>query len=271
MITPSHPIVTIRASSLGELFDCAARWEAKYIRKLRLPSSGNAQLGTAIHASTALYDRSTITGEGLTIDDCVGALVDAIHRPEGEVSWEEDLQAREAEQIGRVLHARYCREVAPRHQYTDVEVKCESLVFKDLRIRLTGTTDRIRETGGVYGVVDIKSGRTAVRVNGVVDIQQHVAQLGVYELLAQEASKIPITEPARVVGLQTGKTAKAQRVGTRDISGARALLIGTPDAPGALEHAAAIIHSGMFPGNPRSVLCSPKYCPIAKTCRFRLE
>lgn len=49
MTTP----IVIRASSLPELFDCAARWEAKHIKSLRLPSSGNAVLGKAVHAATA--------------------------------------------------------------------------------------------------------------------------------------------------------------------------------------------------------------------------
>jgi hypothetical protein len=49
----------IRASSLPELFDCSARWEAKHILGLRLPSSSNAVLGKAVHAGTALFDGKT--------------------------------------------------------------------------------------------------------------------------------------------------------------------------------------------------------------------
>ena len=60
-------VIPIRASSMGELFDCPARWEAKHILGKRMPKSGNAQLGTAVHASTALFDQSTIDGAGLCI------------------------------------------------------------------------------------------------------------------------------------------------------------------------------------------------------------
>ena len=44
--------IRIRASSIGELFDCPARWEAKHIQGLRLTMGGKAALGKAIHAST---------------------------------------------------------------------------------------------------------------------------------------------------------------------------------------------------------------------------
>ena len=57
--------ITIRASSLGNLFDCPARWAATHIDGLRTPSNGKARLGTAVHASTAVYDQSTIDGAGM--------------------------------------------------------------------------------------------------------------------------------------------------------------------------------------------------------------
>jgi len=37
------PIIPIRASSLAELFDCPARWEAKNLLGMRMPSSGAAR------------------------------------------------------------------------------------------------------------------------------------------------------------------------------------------------------------------------------------
>ena len=46
-------MTTIRASSWADLFDCPARWYAKNVQGLRLPSSGAAALGTAVHAGTA--------------------------------------------------------------------------------------------------------------------------------------------------------------------------------------------------------------------------
>ena len=72
-------MIKIRASSLSELFDCPARFEAKYVKGLRLPASDAALLGTAVHAGAALFDQSIIAGNPLTPDEAAGAVVDAIH------------------------------------------------------------------------------------------------------------------------------------------------------------------------------------------------
>lgn len=262
-------VIPIRASSIGELFDCGARWEAKHIRGLRTPSSGPAQLGTAVHKSTGVYDQSTLDGAGLTPADCEGALVDAIHKAEGDVAWDSDLTTAEAERIGRALHTKYCNEVAPTREYAAVEVRCDSLEITDLAIALFGTTDRVRKVGDGYGISDLKTGKTAVRADGHVETAGHAMQMGVYELLAERASGLPITEPGEIVGMQTGKTDKAQRIGTAPISGARDMLVGEVDSPGVLEMASTMVHSGSFPGNPRSMMCGPKYCPIHHNCKWR--
>lgn len=86
-MTAKIDFVTIRASSLGSLFDCPARWAATHIDGIRMPSNGKAALGKAVHASTAVYDQSTIDGLGITIDEAAGAAVDAIHRPDEETIW----------------------------------------------------------------------------------------------------------------------------------------------------------------------------------------
>jgi hypothetical protein len=78
-----------------------------------------------------------------------------------------------------------------------------------------------------------------------------------------------IAAPARVIGMQTGATDKAQRIAIGEIDSPRDVLIGTPEAPGALQHAARFLQTGMFYGNPRSQLCGEKYCPIHGTCSFR--
>lgn len=262
-------VVTIRASSLAGLFDCPAMWYAHHIRGLKLPRSGKAQLGTAVHASTAVYDKSKLDGSGITVDEAAAAAVDAIHKPEEEVSWDDDMPATDAEKIARALHSRYCSEIAPRQDYAAVEVKCERLEIADLGIALTGTTDRVRRVESGYGIADLKTGKQAVAADGTVATAKHAVQLGVYELLAENASGIPITEPAQIIGMQTGKTEKAQRVGVAEVHTARELLVGTEDQPGVLEHASRLIHSGAFYGNPSSPLCNPKYCAAYATCTFR--
>lgn len=262
-------VIPIRASSLGELFDCAARWEAKYLRGMTMPRSGAAQLGTAVHKSTAAFDQGTLDRSGLNASDCEAVLVDAITKPEEDVTWDADLPARDAEKIGRALHTKYCAEIAPKQDYAAVEIQCKALEVEDLGISLTGTTDRIRRVGDGYGIADLKTGKSAVRADGHVETAGHAMQMGVYELMAERASGLPITEAGEIIGMQTGKTAVAQRVAIGKVHGAREMLIGEPDSPGVLELASRLIHSGAFPGNPRSRLCGEKYCPAFSTCKFR--
>lgn len=261
--------VKIRASSLGELFDCGARWEAKHIRGLRLPTSSAAQLGTAVHAGTALYDTSVMQGASLTPDECAGAVVDAIYKPEFEVDWSETSQS-EAEKIAIPLHKMYCKEIAPRQNYMAIEAKCDDLTIQDLGITLTGTVDRVRETEEGYGIADLKTGKNAIAADGTVKTQGHALQLGVYEILAQAATGLPMQAPAQIIGLQTAKTDRGRRVGTGEIAMAREVLLDDEDgSPGFLRMAAKLVHSGDFYGNPRSSLCGEKFCPIFRVCRWR--
>lgn len=262
-------IIMIRASSLGELFDCPARWAAKHLDGKTLPRSSAAQLGTAVHAGTAVFDHSRLPGGSpVSADDAAEALVKAIHHPDEDVAWEDSTPA-EAERIALALHSRYCADIAPTQSYLGVEVKCEKLELPDLGIALTGTTDRVRKTPRGHGISDLKTGGKAVGVDGRAVTQGHGTQLGVYELLAEHAMGLRITEPAQIVGMNTGKTAAAQRVGLGEVPDARAALVGTEESPGLLEHASRLIHSGAFYGNAKSWLCSPKYCPAHPTCRFR--
>lgn len=262
-------IISIRASSLSELFDCPARWAAKHIDGKTLPSSGAALLGTAVHAGTAVYDSSRLPGgTPVSADDAAGAVVDAIHHPEQEVDWD-DNKPQEAERIALALHTPYCMEIAPHQEYAGVELSCERLEIADLGIALTGTTDRVRKTADGHGISDIKTGKTAVGSDGIVKTAGHAFQLGVYELLAEHSSGLAITAPAQIIGLSTGKTVASQRSGIGEVHGARQALVGTEESPGVLQHAARLIQSGDFFGNPRSMLCGEKYCPNFGTCRYR--
>lgn len=262
----------IRASSLSDLFDCPARWEARYITKLPpLPTSGNARLGTAVHAGTALYDQSRIIHAGLTIDDAAGAVVDSIWDSSKEdTDWSETPQ-REAEKIALALHSKYCREISPRFEYVDVEAECSALTIRDLDITLTGTTDRVYQDTltGEYGIADIKTGKNAVSAKGEVKTASHAAQIAVYELLAEQATARPINADAKIIGLATAKTSASQRAGIGTISGAKEVLLGSDTHKGLLEMASAMIKTGIFYGNPKSSLCNPKYCPNYQLCKFR--
>ena len=50
---------------------------------------------------------------------------------------------------------------------------------------------------------------------------------------------------------------------------ARIALVGDDESPCLLQHASTLIHSGSFYGNPKSYLCSAKYCPKHPTCKFK--
>lgn len=260
--------IAIRASSLGELFDCPARWEAKHLRKMRLPTSAAAHLGTAVHAGTALFDQCVIDGSPITPDEAAGAVVDSLQKPEFEVDWE-DSNPSEAEKIAIPLHKLYCEQIAPKQEYLAVEALCDDLVLTDIGITLTGTVDRVRITDMGLGIADIKTGKTAVAADGSVKTQGHAAQVGVYELLAAHALQQPIEAPAQIIGLQVAKTDKGRRAAAGEISNALELLLDNEEHPGLLRHAARIVHSGDFYGNPRSQLCNPKYCPTYNICKWR--
>lgn len=259
----------IRASSLPDLLDCAARWEAKHIKKLRLPASGRAQLGTAVHAGTAAFDASILAKNPVTADDAAGEVADAIWKPREEVVWDDTLGQREAETVALDLHHKYCKNVAPQQEYVAIEQKCDALEIQDLGIILTGTTDRVRKTDEGFGIVDLKTGGAAVAADGTVKTVGHAAQIAVYELLAGSSLGSPITAPAQIVGLQVAKTEKARRVGIGEIVNAREALVGDEFTPGILEMVATMLKAGIFPPNPRSQLCSEKYCPAYPTCRYR--
>lgn len=266
-----NEIITIRASAFGDFLDCPARAEAKHLMGLRTPSSGASVLGTAIHKSTAVYDQSRIDGSGITVDEAAGAAVDVIHKPNEDVSWDEDESAKEAERIAVALHKLYCTEIAPTQEYAAVEVLCERIEIRDIGIALTGTTDRVRRVDDGFGISDVKSGKRAVAADGRVETKGHAYQLGIYELLAERASGLPITAPAEIIGAQVAKTERGQRVAVSGpVEGARDVLIGDEESPGVLEVVARMIHSGAFPGNPRSMLCGEKYCPIYQRCKFRM-
>lgn len=261
-------VITIRASSLPELFDCPARWEAKHIKRLRLPSSSNAVLGKAVHAGTAAFDASALSGNPITPDDAAGVVADTIRRPDEDVDWGED-RPQEAEDIGIALTGMYCRVIAPQQTYAAVEATCERLEITDIGIALTGTTDRVTKTSNGYGIADIKTGKNAVSADGTVKTQGHAAQMAVYELLAEHSTGIPMDAPSRIIGLQVAKTDKGRRAGVGTIEGGRELLLGGEDSPGLLEHAASILKRGLFPGNPRSMMCHEKYCPAHGQCKWR--
>lgn len=270
-------IINIRASSMADLFDCPHRWEAINIKKMYLPKNEKAHLGTSFHAGTAVYDSSTMEINGaseehsptISIDDAKGVIVDSIYHPKEEIVWEE-LNQKEAEKILLPLFEKYAVQITPTMNFAGIEVTAENITISDLALSISGTLDRLYfDEFGQLGIADIKTGSTAVKADGEVSTAKHVAQVGIYEILATHAVKAEINAPALIIGANTGKTEKAQRVGKGQIHNAKELILGNEFQKGILSYASKMLHSGMFYGNPKSQICGEKYCPIYNNCFFR--
>lgn len=261
--------VRIRASSLGDLFDCPARWRAIHIEGRRSPQNAAAALGTAIHAGAAVYDIDRVHGVAPSVSAAEDAAVESVRAPSEETVWDEGTAAK-AERVARSVVSRYCREESGWHDWAAVEASVESLAIEDLAIELTGHVDRVRRAEDGYGITDLKSGKQAVGVDSRARTKGHAAQLGVYELVAQAATGLPITEPAEIIGLQTNLTPAKQRIGVAQIEGAREALLGDEEKPGLLAIASKIVHCEIPAwGNPRSMMCHPNFCPAFHQCFWR--
>jgi hypothetical protein len=264
-------VVAIRASSMATLLDCPHRWEAVHLLGMKSKSSAPAHLGTSIHAGTAEFDGARVRGAEASVDAAAEAFVTTLKQSE-DVDWRNaDISYREAERIGLTLTAKYCNDISPLFNYVSVEMETKpfDIQVDGVIIRLTGTLDRSRASIGNKGVgiSDVKSGRTAVDPEtGKARTKGHAPQVGIYEILYEHTFDVAVTEPANIIGLQT--TSKAA-TGIGVIENARQQLIGEGGSPGLLEYAAMYIKRGMFPPNPKSQLCSERYCVRWPVCKFK--
>ncbi|TCG08357.1 hypothetical protein BZM27_12540 [Paraburkholderia steynii] len=263
--------IKVRASSWGGLFDCAMRWEGQHLLGMRMPVGIRAVLGTALHASTATYDRAYIDHEPMRIDDAASVLAARIHTPEYETDYRhDDITPQQAESIGLRLHHMYCEQITPTMHYVDVETTLKPFDIDcggGLTVTLTGTMDRARVSAPPHVahpiIPDLKSGR-AVISKGDAKIKGRSAQLGTYELLYSHTRGVE-TGGSQVIALSaTSKPA----VAVSPVFDARRVMVGTEHEKGLIEHAAEMFRSGLFPPNPSSIMCSPRYCPRWGTCPF---
>lgn len=275
---------TVRASSFALFFDCPKNWAARNLEGLFLPATAPARIGTAVHRSTAAYDESRVDGvDYLSIDDAADLVVETIRNPDEEVDWM-GVNQDKAIAIGVGCHTKYCSEIGSLMEFTAVEQTLESLTIdvplsddRVVELTLTGTLDRVRReadefmeetTAGEvpvfrerHGVCDVKTGARAVSQSP----SRHKAQLGVYELLASQSGH-DIDLPAQILALQTSSKYDAA---VHEVPGAKEMLLGTPGDPGLLTFMADMIERETFYGNPSSMLCNEKYCPVYNSCKFR--
>jgi len=264
------PSLKVRASSWAGMFDCAYRWEGIHLLGMRNVVGLRAALGTAIHAGTAVFDQARVDHSIVTADDAAGVLVDKLRDPENDFDpARDDLTVPEAERIGLSLLTKYCHEVSPKYDFVAVEMETKPLDINcggGVIVRLTGTMDRarIRKNSGKVGIADLKSGATAVQ-KGAANTKGHSAQIGTYELLYEHTTGDQITDDAEIIGLKTKGTAE---IASGTVKNAKRVMIGTETQPGLIEFAAEMFKTGRFYPNPKSLLCSEKYCPRFQSCFF---
>lgn len=270
--------IRIRSSSWPDMLDCALRWSKRTLEGIQTPTGAPSHIGSSIHASTAAFDLARLHGSPITPDAAAGVLVDMLHSPEYEVVWtDSDPTPKEAERIALRLHAKYCTEIAPTQRYRAVELLCDPLIVDcegGIRIEMTGTADRVAEIDTVddigeprieLGIRDLKSGFRRCTKAGDVTAVADGPQLGAYEILVENTMRLPVTAPAAIIGLQTSLTGG---VGFKEVRNARQMLVGTDSYPGLMDIAVMYLKSGIFPPNPKSMLCSPRYCPVHATCPY---
>jgi hypothetical protein len=266
-------IISIRASSLAGLFDCAYRWEGTHVLGLRRPASGAMALGTAIHKSTAVYDSARLERRPVKPDEAAGALVDHIRNPGEDVQWtDDDPTPKEAERIGLGLHTRYCTQVSPQLTFAAVELDVGEMTIdvpeQGVKVRLTGHLDRSRVIRGQERVriADLKTGKRAASKDGSAATKGHGLQLGVYQILAEAKLGEPVDEQGEIIGLQTGSGAY---IGRSTIRAPKAQVLGDENTPSLIEIAASMLRTGYFPPNPKSTTCGEKFCARWSRCPYR--
>lgn len=271
MVTKAGNVFSVRASSWGSLFDCAHRWEGQVLLGMNGPSGLRAQLGTAVHAGSAVFDSARAAGKPPSLDAAIDEFTRVLRQPDREVDYSRDnITEREAEVIGIKALQLYCREISPLFTFVAVEATLEPMLIDcggGLTIRLTGSMDRARVCDGVAGngdvIADLKTGSTVI-VDGQAVTKGRAAQVGTYQLMHEQTTGRR-TVGGQILALSTGRQPEAAISRVWD---ARRVMVGTEDMPGLIDHAAAMFRSGLFPPNPQSSLCSERYCGRWASCLY---
>lgn len=267
------PDLIIRASSLGGLFDCAARWKAEHLEGKRKPSGAPSVIGSGIHAGAAVFDSQRLEGGKGSVADAIDAAADYVRNPHEEVHWDDCRPAEAIDTAARLTNA-YCQDIAPQFTYTKVEVKLDHLdviASNGIMVRFTGHIDRERVVEDRAGIVDLKSGGNLVDVNGEVKVSLSAAQVGTYELttiMSDATTERPHLLPAQIVALPT-KGKHRPKVATL-ARPPHSLLLGDANHKGMIDAAAEFYKNDLWIGNPRSMLCNPKYCANYEGCWWRI-
>lgn len=269
----------VRASSFKEMFDCPHRWYGNNILKIKRPSNFKAHVGSSVHKALEIHDLAKLTGKSFLksptalMKQAMKGYEFALKNPQYEILPPEAKDVEAMTKVGKALIERYCQEIAPNYNFSHIELKCKTLKIEvgNVILEITGTIDRIYqeeiELINRYGIADIKTGGMAVNAQNEVEVVAHKAQLGVYEILAEHTlDNIKVDADAHIIGLQTNTKA---RVAIGKTKSARDVVLGTEHEIGMLGNAGKLLEHQIFFGNPSSMMCGEKYCPMYKTCKYR--
>lgn len=262
-------VVRVRASSLADFFDDPLRWRSAHIDGIYGKTYGRSHLGTAIHYGTGWFDAQRVEGDSPSVGKAVQKFLEALHDDQY-VTWE-DIKKSAAEKIGKTLVAKYCDEISPQFEFVTVESRCEPLELdmpNGFIFELTGTIDRVYARDGRYGVADLKSGTGVIGQDGEVKVAPHGPQLAEYELIETQANLLTgqaMTLPALIIALSTSSL----DIKVAEVDNPRSLLFGDHEHKGYLRIMSEMMEAQHYYGNPRSMLCTPRYCAIYDNCFYR--
>ena len=248
----------IRASSLPTLFDCSLRWYFEHVEGLIVPSSTKARVGTAVHTGAAAFDR------GASSSDAADAAHAAFMDPQGDVEKIGQLDINAASAVARRTTIGYATTFG-RRAYSHIEVEVPECIVSTIHgdILLTGHVDRV--LGGQ--VHDLKTGEQRVTKDGRVHVGADHLQMGVYAVMARAELGDDSISPNVTI---TGGSTSHYTWGEITIANAVQVLLGDAQYEGIIVIAAKMIKHGVFPPNPKSLMCSAKYCAAHSQgkCRF---
>lgn len=267
-----NDIVPIRASGLGELFDCSFRWLGKAVLGHRGPTYGRSHLGSAIHHGTAYYDNERVIDGSPDTESAVDQFIEYL-RDDEKIIWA-DIPKQKAEQIGIQLVTKYCLDVSSDYEWVKVEATCEPIEItmpNGVIFEITGHVDRVYTRDGKFGVADFKTGGRVIAADGSLAVAKHGLQLAIYELLeiqAAQATGYKMELPALIVGMSTTGDLD---ILVEEVDNSRTLLFGDGETMGYLMGASAIIEHQLYLGNTQSQLCGERYCPSYNQCFYRKQ
>lgn len=212
----------IRASSVWSWVDCPHRAAAEHIQGKHKPANARMHLGTTIHKATAVFDLARVENKRPSVSDAIDTAVETLWHPEEEVTWGDETP-KLLEPIARKCTREYCTKFSPGIKFAGVE---ETLA--DLPIDIPEERVRILLTG------------TQDRLRRSVESQGDVSC-------------------AEIIGI---KTTKKPEIALGRIIEPEKVLLGDGTHGGYLQYLAHMIRTGNFIGNPRSMFCSKKSCPI---------